>query len=386
MTEREKVIQLFNDRFNKQPERLFFAPGRVNLIGEHTDYNGGFVFPAALTNGTFLAIAERADNQFHLASGNTEQQVSFTNDDLSYRENDGWGNYIKGVMAAFAELGFTLKGADLFIWGTIPNGAGLSSSASLEMVTAYMISELTGAQLERVELAKLCQKVENQYMGVNSGIMDQFAVGLGVADHALFIDTASLTYETVPLDLGPYKIVITNTNKRRELADSKYNERRSECEEGLKQLQSLGLTISTLSELTLEQWQHYQSDIKDETISKRINHIVTENQRVKDAVDVLKKGDLASFGQLMHQSHVSLADDYDVTGKELDALVLSQSHATGCIGSRMTGAGFGGCTVSLVLESNLADFYQEVSKSYVDAVGYEPTFYTSDAGQGVHEL
>ncbi|TSB48470.1 galactokinase [Alkalicoccobacillus porphyridii] len=385
--EKDKVITNFHDVFGEAPDRVFFAPGRVNLIGEHTDYNGGYVFPAALKQGTYLAMKPRQDGQFHLASGNMELRVQFSHEELDYAETDGWGNYIKGVILAFREKGYSIHGgADLYIWGTIPNGAGLSSSASLEMVTAYMMSEVTGARLDRVELAKLCQLVENTFMGVNSGIMDQFAVGLGSADHALWIDTAKLTHERIPLDLGPYTLVITNTNKRRELADSKYNERRSECEEGLKQLQELGLNLSSLSECNLEQWERTKSEVKNETIRKRIHHIVSENQRVEDGVKVLKNGDLDAFGQLMDESHESLATDYDVTGKELDYLVGFQRQAPGCIGSRMTGAGFGGCTVSLVLEESLPAFYEQVSANYLQAVGWEPTFYISDAGDGVHEL
>ncbi|MDQ0206907.1 galactokinase [Alkalicoccobacillus murimartini] len=387
MSEKEKVIRAFEEVYDGQvPDRVFFAPGRVNLIGEHTDYNGGFVFPAALTLGTYMAIRQREDGVYNLASGNMESRVQFNQQDLNYKESDTWGNYIKGVLQAFSQKGLKLNGADLYVWGTIPNGAGLSSSASLEMVTAFMLSELTNAELPRVELAQLCQVVENQFMGVNSGIMDQFAVGLGEKDHALFIDTANLTYEKVPLDLGEYKLVVTNTNKRRELADSKYNERRSECEEGLKQLRDLGLQLESLSECTPEQWQAHKEQIQDTTIHNRVQHVILENQRVEQAVKVLKKGDLEAFGLLMDASHHSLAHDYEVTGKELDHLVEVQRQSPGCIGSRMTGAGFGGCTVSLVKEADLPAFFDKVTAEYAEVIGYEPTFYISDAGAGVHEL
>ncbi|MCM2675827.1 galactokinase [Alkalicoccobacillus plakortidis] len=387
VSDKEKVIKAFSDAFEGQTyERIFFAPGRVNLIGEHTDYNGGFVFPAALTQGTYIAVRQRNDGLYRLISGNMENHVQFSNQELHYLESHTWGNYIKGVLHAFDEKGYSLNGADLYVWGNIPNGAGLSSSASLEMVAAFMVSELTGADLSRVELAKLSQIVENQFMGVNSGIMDQFAVGLGEKDHALFIDTASLDYEKVPLDLGQYKVVITNTNKRRELADSKYNERRAECEEGLRQLKDLGLQIQSLSECTEADWQVHKVQIKDPTIRNRINHVVTENQRVIDAVNVLKNGELEAFGKLMDQSHESLATDYEVTGIELDHLVNIQRQIPGCIGSRMTGAGFGGCTVSLVSEEKLDVFFEQVLTEYEKAIGWAPTFYVSDAGSGVHEL
>jgi galactokinase len=387
LSEKEQVAREFSEHFEgKAPERVFFAPGRVNLIGEHTDYNGGFVFPAALTQGTYMAVTQRTDGVFKLFSGNMENQVEFSGEDLTYNESHTWGNYIKGVLHAFQEKGYSLKGANLYVSGNIPNGAGLSSSASLEMVTAYMVSELTGAGLSRVELAKLCQLVENQFMGVNSGIMDQFAVGLGEKEHALFIDTATLTYEKVPLVLGDYKVVVTNTNKRRELADSKYNERRSECEEGLRQLRELGLQIESLSECSETEWHAHKDKIDDPIIRNRVSHVLSENKRVKEAVRVLKNGDLKTFGTLMDQSHASLAEDYEVTGRELDTLVHVQQQVPGCIGSRMTGAGFGGCTVSLVHEDSLDTFFQDVATKYEEEIGLSPEFYVSDAGAGVHEL
>ncbi|WYP25957.1 galactokinase [Alkalihalobacillus sp. FSL W8-0930] len=368
------------------PERIFFAPGRVNLLGEHTDYNGGFVFPAALELGTYMAIRLRTDGQFYLTSANTEERVEFSGKELLYDEAHGWGNYIKGVLAAFKEEGFQLPGAEILVKGTIPNGAGLSSSASLEMATAYAISEITGAHWPKIELAKVCQAVENYFIGVKSGIMDQFSVGMGKRDHAIFLNTASLTYDHVPLDLGTYHMVITNTNKQRTLADSAYNERQSECAWALRVLQNDGVMLETLSDLTSASWNECREFLQDELLSKRVNHVVMENQRVVEAREVLRSGDLDAFGKLMNASHQSLATDYDVTGLELDTLVRIQQNTPGCIGSRMTGAGFGGCTISLVHEDNLTEFREIVEKQYKDEIGYIPEFYVSRAGHGVREL
>ncbi|MEY8752294.1 galactokinase [Alkalicoccobacillus gibsonii] len=368
------------------PERIFFAPGRVNLLGEHTDYNGGFVFPAALELGTYMVIRLRTDEKFYLTSVNAKERVEFSGKELNYDEAHGWGNYIKGVLAAFKEEGFQLPGAEILVKGTIPNGAGLSSSASLEMATAFAVSEITGAHWPIIELVKVCQAVENHFIGVKSGIMDQFAVGMGKKDQAIFLNTASLMYDHVPLELGTYHMVITNTNKQRTLADSAYNERRSECEGALRVLQDGGVMLETLSDLTTASWNECKDFIEDHMLSKRVNHVVMENQRVVDAIEVLRSGDLHAFGELMNASHQSLAADYEVTGYELDTLVRIQQNTPGCIGSRMTGAGFGGCTVSLVHQDNLTDFRELVERQYQDEIGYIPEFYVSRAGHGVREL
>ncbi|TSB48628.1 galactokinase [Alkalicoccobacillus porphyridii] len=382
-----QLHRVFEEKYNGlSPDRMFFAPGRVNLLGEHTDYNGGFVFPAALTLGTYVIIRLRTDSHYYLSSTNFDQLVSFPAEDLTYKQSDGWGNYIKGVLSAFKEEGYQLPGADILVHGTVPNGAGLSSSASLEMAMAFALSEMTGAHWSKIELAKICQAVENHYIGVNSGIMDQFAVGLGLEQNAIFLHTATLQYEMVPLELGNYKLVVTNTNKQRTLADSKYNERRSECEDALKELQVQGITLETLSDLTVASWEEFKHLIQDETKQNRVTHIVKENQRVHDAVHVLKNGDLLAFGELMNASHTSLAEDYEVTGIELDTLVRIQQASPGCIGSRMTGAGFGGCTVSLVKETELEHFCKEVERKYTRKVGYAPSFYISSAGDGVREV
>ncbi|GAF65756.1 galactokinase [Bacillus sp. TS-2] len=377
----EKFLSIFEGE--QQGVHTFFAPGRVNLIGEHTDYNGGFVFPAALTIGTYMVIRLREDGYFHLASANFEQRISFHQSDLTFKKEDDWGNYPKGILSQFEALDFALTGADIYYIGHIPNGSGLSSSASIGMVTAFAFNELLKGSLSRVELAKLCQRMENHFMGVNSGIMDQFAVGLGKEDHALFINTHNLEFEAVPLTLGNYKIVITNTNKRRGLADSKYNERRSQCEEGLKQLQEGGIQIENLGALGQDEFEKHQSLIKDPLILARVRHVITEDERVLKAVAALKSGDLLQFGQLMCESHNSLRDDYEVTGVELDTLYTIQKAQSGCIGTRMTGAGFGGCTVSLVEDSQVESFCQNVEAAYEKEIGYKPTFYLSEAGEGV---
>ncbi|MBU8598429.1 MULTISPECIES: galactokinase [Shouchella] len=381
-----EIAAEFKTIFGSLPDRLFFAPGRVNLIGEHTDYNGGFVFPAALTMGTYLAVRRTNTNEFRLASKNFSQRIAFPNNELSYNKEDDWGNYPKGVIASFQHYGFDLGGADLYFFGNIPNGAGLSSSASIEMVTAYMVSSLTGANWDRLDLIKTCQHVENNFIGVNSGIMDQFAVGMGKADHALFLQTDSLQYELVPLTLGNHDIVITNSNKRRGLADSKYNERRAECEQALADLQATGLDIRTLSDVTLAVLEKHRTAFSTATVAKRASHVVSENKRVLEAVSALKAGNLHAFGQLMNESHQSLAHDYEVTGKELDALYQLQHRAPGCIGTRMTGAGFGGCTVSLVQTDKIEAFQAHVKKGYESEFGFQPSFYISRAGDGVIEL
>ncbi|GIN12156.1 galactokinase [Shouchella clausii] len=381
-----EIAAEFKTIFGSLPDRLFFAPGRVNLIGEHTDYNGGFVFPAALTMGTYLAVRRTNTNEFRLASKNFSQRIAFPNNELSYNKEDDWGNYPKGVIASFQHHGFDLGGADLYFFGNIPNGAGLSSSASIEMVTAYMVSSLTGANWDRLDLIETCQHVENNFIGVNSGIMDQFAVGMGKADHALFLQTDSLQYELVPLTLGNHDIVITNSNKRRGLADSKYNERRAECEQALADLQATGLDIRTLSDVTLAVLEKHRTAFSTATVAKRASHVVSENKRVLEAVSALKAGNLHAFGQLMNESHQSLAHDYEVTGKELDALYQLQHRAPGCIGTRMTGAGFGGCTVSLVQTDKIEAFQAHVKKGYESEFGFQPSFYISRAGDGVTEL
>jgi galactokinase len=379
----EKFDQLFPA--SDKEKRLFFAPGRVNLIGEHTDYNGGYVFPAALTIGTEMVVREREDRTFHLASTNFEQRVSFTLDELTYEEDDDWGNYPKGIIKELRNEGVVLKGADILYEGTIPNGAGLSSSASIGMVTAYGLAELANASISRVDLAKLCQRMENNFIGVNSGIMDQYAVGLCKEKHAIYLNTMTMHAEDVPLELHGHKIVITNTNKRRGLADSKYNERRAQCEEALRRIQTKKPDTQTLSDLTSEDLPEMEALIQDDLLYRRAKHVVTENKRTNGAKEALQNGDLAIFGKLMIGSHLSLKENYEVTGKELDALFEAQRKVEGCVGARMTGAGFGGCTVSVVKAEAVDTFKEQVTKEYEKETGLTPTFYICEAGNGVHE-
>ncbi|HET7627610.1 MAG TPA: galactokinase [Bacillales bacterium] len=385
----EHALAQFQHYFpgNKDTIRVFFAPGRVNLIGEHTDYNGGWVLPAALTIGTILVVRPRRDGEFHLVSENFPgRPVHFDVDHLDFDRNDPWGNYPKGIMKELIAEGLKLEGADLYYNGNIPNGAGLSSSASIGMVTALALSELAGHKLPVEELAFICQRMENGFIGVNTGIMDQFAVGFGRKDHAIFLNCRTLKKEEVPLDLGDYKIVITNTNKRRGLADSKYNERRSECETGLTALQRIEPGLNTLSDLSVADFERLESRIEDETVRRRVRHVVKENDRVVRATRLLQNKDLRGFGELMEQSHVSLRDDYEVTGRELDVLFDAQRQAEGCIGTRMTGAGFGGCTVSLVAADEIESFKTRVAAIYERETGLEPSFYSCKAGDGVKEL
>ncbi|WP_100406514.1 galactokinase [Bacillus solitudinis] len=388
MSNQQALLEQFQVTFspNDKKTRLFFAPGRVNLIGEHTDYNGGYVFPAALTIGTYMVIREREDGMFHLASTNFEQKISFSIEELSYKTEDDWGNYPKGIIRELVDAHVSIKGADILFEGTIPNGAGLSSSASIGMVTAFGLAALANASISRVELAKLCQRMENHFIGVNSGIMDQYAVGLCKEKHAIYLNTMTMHAEDVPLELHGHKIVITNTNKRRGLADSKYNERRAECEEALARIQKEMPSVQTLSDLTELELPTIENLIADECLFRRAKHVITENKRTNDAKEALEAGDLQLFGQQMIGSHVSLRDDYEVTGKELDSLFDAQRQVNGCVGTRMTGAGFGGCTVSLVKEEAVLAFQDEVKHKYEVETGLVPTFYICEAGNGVHEI
>jgi len=368
----------------EQDCRVFFAPGRVNLIGEHTDYNGGYVFPCALQYGTYLAIRYNGTDMINFTTTNFDQKASVPVAAITQQETK-WVNYPLGVMDQLVKRGFGMKGMDLLFSGDVPNGAGLSSSASIEMVTGVAINALLGDPLDRIDLIKIGQLAENEFVGVNCGIMDQFASGMGKADHAVFLNCASLDYEQVPLILGDYCLVITNTNKRRGLTDSKYNERRAECESSVEYL-SKSEPVSFLGELSFGKYLDMQDLIPDETMQRRAHHVVSENQRVLDAVKALKDSDLELFGILMNASHDSLRDDYEVTGVELDTLVEESRKVEGVLGSRMTGAGFGGCTVSVVLKDATDRFITEVGSAYHARTGLKPDFYICEVGEGAHEL
>ncbi|MDK2814272.1 MAG: galactokinase [Thermoanaerobacter sp.] len=365
--------------------RLFYSPGRVNLIGEHTDYNGGYVFPCALDFGTYAAIRKRNDKKVFMASLNFDLKVEVDLDALNFDKSHDWANYPEGVLKVLQDEGYDFSGFEIVFEGNIPNGAGLSSSASIELVTAVAVNEVFNLNIDRIKLVKLCQKAENTFVGVNCGIMDQFAVGMGKKDHAILLKSDTLEYSYVPLKLEGYKILITNTNKRRGLLDSKYNERRSECEKALSYLQK-ALPVKNLSEITIEQFEEYKDLIPDEVLRKRAKHVITENKRVLDAVKALNDKDLIKFGELMVESHNSLRDDYEVTGKELDTLVEEALKLKGVIGSRMTGAGFGGCTVSIVKEDAVEEFIKVVTHNYTQKIGYRPTVYITGIGEGAGEI
>lgn len=367
---------------------MYFAPGRINLIGEHTDYNGGHVFPAAITIGTYGLVRERTDRTIRFYSENFPELgiIEASLDDLSYQADDAWTNYPKGIIYYLIEAGCVIDhGMDLFFYGNIPNGAGLSSSASIELLMGVIVDDVFNLSSERLELVKLGKKVENEFIGVNSGIMDQFAIGMGKKDQAMLLDTNTLVYEMVPASFGDYVIVIMNTNKRRELADSKYNERRSECETALHQLQKV-ITIQSLGELSESDFETHANILTDQTLMKRARHAVTENQRTLQAKAALVQDDLVTFGQLLNASHASLKEDYEVTGKELDVLVEAAQQQPGVLGARMTGAGFGGCSIALVKEDNVAAFIDSVGAIYKETIGYPADFYVAHIDDGARKL
>ena len=380
--------QKFQEVFGSPAEKHFFAPGRVNLIGEHTDYNGGNVFPCAIDKGTYGLVKKRNDRRFRMYSENFADLgvMEFTLDELTNDKKHDWANYPKGVIKMFLEAGQKIdSGFDIFFSGNIPNGAGLSSSASIEMLTAIVLKDLFNLSIDPVEMAQLGKKTENLFIGVNSGIMDQFAVAMGKKDNAILLDCNTLKYDYVPVVLKDEVIVIANTNKRRGLADSKYNERRAECDEALAELQTK-LPIKALGELSIEQFEANKDLIKSPVRQKRAKHAVYENQRTLKAQKELSAGNLAEFGKLMNQSHISLRDDYEVTGVELDTLVALAWEQPGVVGSRMTGAGFGGCTVSIVKKDKVDDFIKNVGEAYKNKIGYAADFYIASVSDGAKKL
>ena len=377
----DKFAEIFG---SNDDVKIFFAPGRVNLIGEHTDYNGGHVFPCALSIGTYGAARKRSDRRLRFYSLNFEEEgvIEGNLEELKYNSDDKWTNYPKGVIWALKERGYEAEcGMDILVYGNIPNGSGLSSSASIEVLTGFMCRALFGFDVSLQDLAIIGQEAENKYIGVNCGIMDQFAIAMGREEHAIFLDTSNLKYEYVPLKMDGVKIVISNTNKKRGLADSKYNERRSQCEAALSDLKTK-LNIESLGELTEAEFEKSKSLIKDEINAKRAKHAVYENQRTIKAVADLEKNDIESFGKLMNDSHVSLRDDYEVTGIELDTLAEEAWKQEGVIGSRMTGAGFGGCAVSLVKEECVESFIKNVGEAYEKKIGHKADFYVVSVGGG----
>ena len=386
---KELVLKKFEELFFYTTDvNVYFAPGRVNMIGEHTDYNGGHVFPCALTIGTYAAARKRTDDRLCFYSMNFEKlgviESSIT--DLKPEKEAHWTNYPKGVMWAFEKRGFKMPcGLDIVLNGNIPNGSGLSSSASLEVLTGYLLRDLFGFDVTNVDLALIGQYSENNFNGMNCGIMDQFASAMGKKDNAIFLDTADLSFEYAPLVLEGAKIIVTNSKVKHSLVDSEYNVRRSECEKALEELQSV-IGINTLGDLSEEQFEQYKAAIKDDVRVRRAKHAVYENQRTVRAVEALKKNDLTLFGRLMNESHVSLRDDYQVSCDEIDVLVEEAWKVPGVIGSRITGGGFGGCTVSIVKEEAVEAFREKVGAAYRERVGKEADFYVVEIGDGPSKL
>lgn len=386
---KEMVLKKFEELFgDTQGVNVYFAPGRVNLIGEHTDYNGGHVFPCALTIGTCAAVRKRDDRKLNFYSMNFEElgiTVSSL-DDLTPSSAAGWTNYPKGVMWAFAGRGMVMDcGMDIVLNGNIPNGSGLSSSASLEVLTGYILKDLYGFDVTNIELAKIGQYSENNFNGMNCGIMDQFASAMGKKGHAIFLDTADLSYEYAPLALNGAKIIVTNSNVKHSLVNSAYNERRSECEKALNELQIV-LNIKGLGDLSEEEFEANKDAIKDEVRVRRAKHAVYENQRTIRAVKALRNNDLKLFGELMNASHVSLRDDYEVSCEEIDVLVEEAWKVDGVVGSRITGGGFGGCTVSIVLDEAVETFKEKVGAAYMERVGKTADFYVVEIGDGPRKI
>lgn len=376
---KEEFRRIFNSDGN-----LYFAPGRVNLIGEHTDYNGGHVFPSALTIGTYAVARKREDKLIRLYSMNFPENgvVECNLDIIRYDKNDDWANYPKGIFWTIINRGIKIdSGIDILFYGNIPNGAGLSSSASIEVLTGYVISKIFNLDISNIDLALIGQEGENKFNGMNCGIMDQFAIAMGKENSAIFLNTSTLEYEYAPIELNGYKILIMNTNKKRKLEDSKYNERRSECEQAVNYLNNV-TKINSLCQLSIDEFEEIKESIKDDVIMKRAKHAVYENERTIEAVLALNNGNLKKLGELMKDSHISLKEDYEVSGIELDTLVEAANSIDGVIGARMTGAGFGGCAVSIVKNEVIDIVINNVGKAYKDKIGYDADFYIVEIGNG----
>lgn len=384
----KKLTSTFQKNYENTPTAKYFAPGRVNLIGEHIDYNGGYVFPSAITQGTYGVARKREDKIVRCYSLNFPdfQPVEFNLEKIFYDEEDKWVKYVKGMVQLTIEEGHSIdKGFDLVIYGNIPNGAGLSSSASLEMLVGVLLEDLYTLDIDRLDLIKIGKRVENEIIGVSTGIMDQFAIGMGQKDMAIHLNTNNLDYEMVPANFKENIILIMNTNKRRELAGSKYNERLEECKRALEILKKEA-DIQALGELTVDQFEELEHLLTDEVLLQRTRHVVYENNRVSETVEVLKQGDLERFGKLLTASHISLKDDYDITGAELDALVNAALSQEGVLGARMTGAGMGGCAIALVNKEKVDIVIENVQKIYTEEIGYEASFYIAEVGEGAKVL
>lgn len=376
----------FHNIYGKEEVKTFFSPSRVNLIGEHIDYNGGYVLPCALNLGTYGCVRARNDNKIRLASGNFDLKVEVELDDLKYEKAHDWANYPKGVIYFMKQKNYNVSGMDILVWGNIPNGAGLSSSASLELLIAEMVNNLfNNGEISKLNLVKISQEAENNFIGVKCGIMDQFAVAMGKEDCAILLDCNNIKYRYIDIDMRNYKLVVMNTNKRRKLDESKYNERRRECEEALNILKRYK-DMDYLCELSVEELECVEKYLTEKNIKKRVYHVVYENQRVLNACKCLEKGDIEGLGQLFKESHESLKNLYEVTGIELDTMVEGALKEKGCVGARMTGAGFGGCAIALVDEVEVDNFIHNVAYTYKKKMGYEGEFYLPSIDKGTREL
>lgn len=382
---RDELVKEFRNRFHKDPERIFFCPGRVNLIGEHIDYNGGRVMPCAISPGICLAVSKNIKKTlgFHCINfpeiAELQLQTSYS------RSGSEWFNYPLGIINHFTESEMPVSGMDMLFYGNLPIGAGLSSSASIEVLTAFAISEMFGMKISKIDIALLSKKVENEFIGVNCGIMDQFAVALGKKNKAILLDCDSLDYEYLPLYMGEYSLVIINSNKPRKLTESKYNERFTECGRALKALKK-ELPVQHLCDVNMDQFSAHRHLINDPILEKRALHVISENSRVEAAADALREGELLKFGQLLYASHESLKELYEVSGKELDTIVEFCKTFKGCIGARMTGAGFGGCVIAMVSKDELDDFKPELDSYYENIIEFKPEVFVSEIGDGVKEL
>lgn len=381
-----KLKEEFIKIYGKKDIRYFFSPSRVNIIGEHIDYNGGKVLPAAIEIGTYGLVSKREDNILRFSSENIDLKVEVSIEDLKYEKAHGWANYPKGVIYFLKEAGYNIGGMDILIEGNIPNGAGLSSSASLELLIGQMANSLfNNGAIDRLELVEISQRAENRFVGVNCGIMDQFAIGMGKKHKAILLDTDTLDYKYIDINLKDYVLVIMNTNKRRELSDSKYNERRSECEKALKILQEYR-DINHLCDLSIDEFEDLKDNIKEKEIRNRAEHVVYENHRVDRAIEALQVGDINLIGKLLNKSHYSLKNLYEVTGKELDTIVEAANSLPQTKGARMIGAGFGGAAIALVKKDKVDSFMEKVKKDYKEKIGLDAQMYISDIGDGTREI
>ena len=383
----DQLKSAYEAAYQKSATDIFFSPGRVNLIGEHTDYNGGFVFPCALSFGTYLLISPNSEQKINFRSLNIDAVYSLELTQLTTPlPNKAWANYPMGVIAQFIKRGVSItQGYDILFWGNVPAGAGLSSSAAMEVVTAFAFNELLGTGYDRTELAKIGQAAEHEFAGVMCGIMDQFASAQGQKDHAIYLNCDTLEFDLVPVKLEGIKVVVSNTHSPHHLDSGAYNDRVRQCQLAVQQISAVR-PIKNLAELSQADFNQVEHTITDEVAHRRARHVVGEVQRTKDAVEALRQGDIVKFGVLMNQSHVSLRDDYEVTGPQLDALAEAAWKVDGVLGSRMTGGGFGGCTVSLVRDEAIPTFIEQVGDEYIKKTGLKADFYIAEIGDGAHRI